>query len=92
MHRLKQPRAIAAQGGRGQHADRAGEHGGFVAEDVAKQVAGEQHVELPRGAHQLHGGVIDIHVAHLHAAVIARHYIHPLPPELADIEHIGFVH
>ena len=31
-------------------------------------------------------------MAHLHTAVIACHRIHPLPPELADIEHIGFIH
>ena len=35
---------FVVEAGRGQHADAAGEHGGFVAEDVAKEEIGRAHV------------------------------------------------
>ena len=92
MHRLEQARTVAAKGGRWKHADRAGEHGGLIAEDVSEQVPREQHVELAWTAHQLHRGVVHIHVADLHIAVGGGHRIHPVPPQLAHIQHVGLVH
>ena len=55
VDRLVQRRATPvgaqrAKGGGGQHAEAAGQHGGEVAEqDVAEQVAGDDHVELACG-------------------------------------------
>ena len=39
----------AADGGRGQHAERAGDDAGLVGEDVAEEVLGEDDVEVARG-------------------------------------------
>jgi hypothetical protein len=90
---LEQTRTAFSQRRRGQHADRAAEHGCLIAEDVAEEVAGEQHVELARVAHQLHRRVVDIHVAEVHARVAGgMECLHSVAPELAHIEHIGLVH
>ena len=91
MDRLEQTRSAGAQGGRGQHADRAGEHGGLVAEDVAEEVAGEDHVELLRRPHQLHRGVVHVHVAEGNIGVVGGDRLDPVAPELAHIQHIGLV-
>src|SRR5271154_973221 len=49
----------SATHGRNQ-ADRAGERGRFVTENIAKHVAGENHVELRRIQQELHRGVVDV--------------------------------
>ena len=45
----------------GRAGDPADQPGAEVAEQVAVQVAGRQHLELLRPAHQLHAGVVDDH-------------------------------
>ena len=47
-----------AERGRGQHAERARQHGGLVGKHVAEQVVGDDDVELLGVAHQLHGAVV----------------------------------
>ena len=47
VHRLEQPGPVAERG-RGQQAQRARQHRRLVAQDVAEQVLGEQHVERRR--------------------------------------------
>src|SRR5260370_5826503 len=54
-----------AQRGRGQHSQASSEHGRQVREDVAEDVAGDDDVELPGFADQLHGAVVCVHVAKL---------------------------
>ena len=59
---LVQALIAAIEAGRGQHADGAGEHGGFVAQDVAKHIAGHHHVKALGLLDQLHGCVVHIHM------------------------------
>ena len=64
VHRLVQRLALAglridlAERGRGQHAERAGQHRGDVGEHVAEQIVGDDDVELLRPAHELHAAGI----------------------------------
>ena len=41
-----------------------------VGQDVAEQVGRDDHVELPRVQHELHGAGIDDALIHLHAALV----------------------
>ena len=91
MAGLVQALVPVVEGSRGQHADGAGEHRGFVAQDVAKQVAGNDHVEALGCLHQLHGGVVHQHVVELHIRVVLRHVGHHLFPELRGFEHVVLV-
>ena len=50
---------LAADGGRGQHAERAGDDAGLVGEDVAEEVFGEDDVEVARDVHEVHGHGVD---------------------------------
>ena len=50
---------LAADGGRRQHAERAGDDAGLVGEDVAEEVFGEHDVEVARDVHQVHGHGVD---------------------------------
>ena len=93
VHRLVHA-YLAAEAGRRQHADGAGEHGGLVAQDVAEHVGGDDDVELPGVADELHGAVVHQHVVELHVAVTllvadARHH---LAPQLGGFQHVGLVH
>ena len=70
-----------AERGAGQHPERAGDHRGLVAEDVAEHVLGEDHVEVARGGDELHRALVDEHVLELdvrellgvHAVTTSRH-------------------
>src|ERR1700677_3271008 len=50
---------LAADGGRGQHAEGAGDDAGFVGEDVAEEVFGEDDVEVSWRVHDVHGHGVD---------------------------------
>ena len=64
--------ARVADGGRGEHAERADEHRGLVREDVAEEVAAHDRVELLRPSHELHRAVVDVHVGQLDRRVLLR--------------------
>ncbi len=49
----------AADGGRRQHAERAGDDAGLVGEDVAEEVLGEDDVEVARDVHEVHRHGVD---------------------------------
>ena len=46
VDRLEQAGPGRAQRSRGQHAQRTGEHRGFIRKNVAEDIAGENHVKL----------------------------------------------
>ena len=46
MDGLEHAWSVAADAGAREHSDRAGDHRGFIAEDVAEEVLGEDHVEV----------------------------------------------
>jgi hypothetical protein len=89
---FKQSGAGGPQRSRGQHAQRAGNDRGFVRKDVAEDVAGEDDVELGGITHQLHGGVIHVHVAQLHVGVVAVHFHDHFPPQAGGFQHVAFFH
>ena len=80
------------EGGRRQHAERPGEHGGGVRQHVAEQVVGDDDVELARIAHQLHGTVIGVHVGQLDVRVLGVvDGLGDLAPEDAAFHDVGFL-
>src|SRR5581483_6450546 len=72
-------------------ADRAGQHRRLVGQDVAEHVAGDDDVELARVAHELHRGVVDVHVRELDVAVVPADARHHLAPQLRGLEHVRLV-
>src|SRR5699024_5424370 len=70
---LVHAKVALCQGGRGQHADGAGDLAGLVGEDVPEDVAGDDDVKLPGVAHQLHGGVVHVEVVQGDLGVVLGH-------------------
>ena len=92
MNRLVQAaRTIAQRSGR-QHADRSGELGGLVGEDIPEHVGGHDHIELSGRAHELHGRIVHEHVGERHVRIVRRHRMHRLPPEARGLQHVRLVH
>ncbi len=91
MHRLVQRRTIAQAGG-GRQADRASDHGGLIAQDIAEQVPRDDDIELLGSAHQLHGGVIDVHVFIGHVWKVLGHLLDHLAPQPAGLEDVRLIH
>ena len=83
---------FAVQTSRRQHANRPSEHGRFVTQDIAKHIAGYDHVKALGLFHQLHRSVVDIHVVQGDVRILLTHFAHHVFPELEGFEHIGFVH
>ena len=71
MHRLEDGRVLADVRARGE-AQTPDQAAGQVAEDVAEQVGGDEHVELVRVLDQLHGAVVDDHLLELDVRVLRR--------------------
>src|ERR1017187_7660879 len=65
---------------RGQHADRSGQHGALVAEDVAEHVLRQYDVETARIQDQLHRAVIDQQVIQRHIRILGGDLCDYLPP------------
>jgi len=84
-------KAVATAAHRGNEADGAGQRGRFVAENIAKQISGEDYVELRRLEHDLHRGVIHVEVLDDYARVIGRDAGNGLAPKTGCREDIGFV-
>ena len=92
VHGFIQPESAAGQRGRGQHADRAGQHGRQIRQNIAKQIGRDDHIKLFGLAHQLHRGIIDIQMPQFNAGIIRRDAADGLAPELGGLQHIGLVH
>ena len=97
MDRLVQRLAPAelvdrTQRGRRQHAERAGRHRRAIGQDVAEDIAGDHHIELPGLPHDLHRGVVDIHMRELDIGkfrFMQRDDF--LAPQHAGLQHVGLV-
>ncbi len=81
MDGLEDSGAALPQARRRQHAERAGEHRGFVGEDVAEHVLGDDHVEAARAGDELHRGVVDEHVVEGDVGVVGVDLGDDLAPE-----------
>ena len=92
MDRLVQaPGAIAKAGGR-DHANRAGDHGGLVRQDIAEHILGDDYIELGGVLHDLHRAVVHEHLAVLHIRVLGLQPVHHGTPQAAGVQHVGLVH
>ena len=60
------------EAGRGQHPQRPGQHRRLVAEDVAEEVLGDDHVEVGGARDELHRRVVDQQVVELDVGVARR--------------------
>ena len=52
----------------------------------------DDDIKEPGVTEQLHGGVVDVHVAQLDVGVLLPHSDHDLLPQLADLQHVALVH
>ena len=78
---------------RGQHTQRAGQHGGGIGQQVAEQVVGHDNIELLGPAAQLHRAGVGIHVGQLDVGIfLVVNLCHDLPPEHTGFHHIGLFH
>ena len=82
---------LVTQRSRRQHAQAPGDHGRHVTEDIAEHVLGEDHVELARLPHQLHGGIVHVHIIQRHTGVFLCHLMNHIPPKLGALQYIGFM-
>ncbi len=84
--------AVGAEAGRGQHAQRSRQHRRLVAEDVAEEVLGDDHVELRGPRDELHRGVVDEQVVERDVGVVGGDGGDDLAPEPRGLEHVCLVH
>ena len=92
MAGLVKPLVGGIQAGRREHADGAGEHRCLIAEDVAKHIAGDHNIKFLGLAHQLHGGVVNIHVVQRYIRILLANVTDHVFPELEGFQYIGLVH
>src|SRR5690606_25532778 len=91
VNRLEQARAVA-EAGAGEQADRAGQHGCGVGEDVAEQVRGHHDVETFWGADQIHRRRVDVLMFQGNIRIFRLvQVLDGLAPQLRDLEHVGLV-
>ena len=79
VHGLEKPDLAADTRGR-QQAKASGEHGCFIAQDVAEDVVRHNDVKLRRLGNQLHGGVVHIHAVEGDVGKLLRDFRTGLPP------------
>ena len=91
VHGFEQTLAGGVERGRRQHPDRAGQHGCEVGQDVTEHVGGDEDIELLGRAHELHRGIVDIHVRQLDIGIFRCEAVDQFAPQLADLEHVGLV-
>ena len=92
MDGLIQALLVAIERGAGQHTNRSGTHARLIGQDIAKQIAGDDHVKLAGVAHQLHRAIVDIHMAERDLRIFGMGFNHHIAPQLRGFEHIGLVH
>ena len=83
--------ALDAEAGAGEHPEAAGQHRRLVAEDVAEEVLGDDHVELGRAGNELHRGVVDEQVVEGDVVVLGGDPGHDLAPEPRRLHHVRLV-
>ena len=78
--------------GRGQEAQRSGQHRRFIRQDVAEQVVGDDDVEIARRAQQLHGERVGVHVLELHVGILLLVKLgRLLAPQHAGVHDVGLL-
>src|SRR5882762_1774502 len=92
MHRLKQRRPPGMNIPRRRQPQPPGQLRPQVANDVAEQVAGNDHIELPRIPHNLHRQRIDIKVPRIDLPILLPNFLEdPLPQIVRESHRVGLV-
>ncbi len=73
--------SVAPAAERRNQSDRAGERRRFVAENIAKQITREDHVELRGAQQQLHRGIINVEMLERNLGILPSDARHGLPPQ-----------
>ena len=91
MNRLVHAKLRIGKRGRRQHAYGAGDAGSLVGQDVAKQVAGQNNVELAGVEHQLHGAVVNVEVIGLDVGILGGDTLYGFAPHTARLKNVRLV-
>ena len=92
MGGLKKALALVVEARGGKHPDRTREHRGFITQNVAEDVAGENDVKGFGSTHELHGGIVHVHVFKRHIGkLFVVHGNHRVAPELARFKDVRFI-
>ncbi len=92
VHRLEHRRVLADVGPR-RDPQAAHQPGAQVAEDVAEEVGGDNHVVLLRTLHQLHAHVVHDAIVELDVGVLLRHLARrPQEQPIGQFEDVALVH
>ena len=97
VNRLEQPDAasggveLVAERGRRQQAHRSRQHRGFVGQDVAEHVLGDDHVEVARPADEMHRHRVDQHVLESDVLEFGADLAGDLAPQPRGGQDVGLV-
>ncbi len=91
MDGFVQPEPSLCQAGRGQHSYGAGNHAGFIGQDITEHVGGNNHIELFRVPHQLHCGIVHVHMLKGHVGIIPGNLCDHFPPQPRAFQDICLV-
>mmetsp|Transcript_2380 Transcript_2380/g.5147 ORF Transcript_2380/g.5147 Transcript_2380/m.5147 type:complete len:372 (+) Transcript_2380:11-1126(+) len=81
-----------SNGRRGEHTERSNQHGGFVTKNISENIAGDNGVELFGPSDELHGGVVDVHMAELDVGKVLGDDIgNDFSPQLAHVQDVGLI-
>ena len=77
---------LRANRSRGQHANGTGQHGAFIAQNIAEHVLHYYDVETLRVEYELHRAVVDQQMIELDIRIIRRDFRHHATPKLRDFD------
>ena len=83
--------SFLAEAGARKHSQRAGEHGNFIAQNVAEKILRQHDIEPLWILHQLHGSVVHVEVAETDVWEVSCSFLDDAPPEDAVLQDIGLV-
>ena len=78
-----------AEAGARKHSQRAGEHGNFIAQNVAEKILRQHDIEPLWILHQLHGSVVHVEVAETDVREVSRNLLDDASPEDAVLQDIA---
>jgi hypothetical protein len=83
--------SFVAEAGRREHAHRAGQHRGFVGQNIAEEIFGHDDIEAGGAADQMHSHGVDQDMFEFDVGVLLHDFDGDAAPEAAGGQDIGFV-
>ena len=77
---LVETELAVVQAGACKHADGACDHTCLVGKNIPEHIFGEDHIELGRVLHQLHGAIVHKHMLQRHLGIVLSDLLHDLAP------------